>query len=165
MAYPIQKLIDDGFDVTVYFFNPNIYPQAEYLRRLQELTSYCKKMTYKFIVDDYCPDEWKNYIKGLEVEPEKGLRCNKCFEYRLEKTAQVAKELEIANFTTTLTVSPHKISKNIFFEGQKIADKYGLNFMDYDFKKQNGFLKSMELAKTNGFYRQDYCGCEYSIRS
>ena len=104
------------------------------------------------------------YIHGLENEPEKGARCNKCFEYRLDRAAQKAMESGIKYFTTTLTVSPHKVSKNVFEAGNNAAQKYGIKFLAVDFKKNNGFLKTMQLAKENDFYRQQYCGCEFSIR-
>ena len=100
----------------------------------------------------------------MQKEPEKGKRCNKCFEYRLLKSAQKAKDLGIKTFTTTLSVSPHKVSRNVFEAGQNAAQQYGLTFLEQDFKKQNGFLKTMEIAKKNDFYRQQYCGCEFSIR-
>lgn len=163
MAYPIEILKED-YNPVVFFFNPNIYPKREHDRRQNELIKYCQKMNYEYIIEDYSSESWYKKISGLEKEPEKGLRCNKCFEYRLNRTAQKAKELNIQYFTTTLTVSPHKISKNIFTEGQKIAQIYKIKFIEQDFKKNNGFLKTMQLAKENNFYRQKYCGCEFSFR-
>lgn len=163
MAYPIELLKQD-YEPIVLFFNPNIYPESEYTRRRDELVKYCEKKGYEYIIEDYNPKKWYEYIKGYEQEPEKGLRCNRCFEFRLDKTAQKAKELGIKYFTTTLTVSPHKVSKNIFAAGNTVAQKYGLAFVEYDFKKQNGFLKTMEIAKQNDFYRQQYCGCEFSLK-
>jgi len=163
MAYPIE-ILKEYYKPIVFFFNPNIYPKQEYDRRAQELINYCEKMNYEYITENCEHDNWLDFIKGLENEPEKGERCNKCFEYRLIQTAQKAKDLNINNFTTTLSVSPHKISKNIFSAGRIIAEKYELNFIEQDFKKQNGFLKTMEIAKENNFYRQQYCGCEFSIR-
>lgn len=164
MAYPIE-LLKENYEPIVFFCNPNIYPIEEYQRRLIELINYCEQKGYKYIVDEYLPDNWYKHINGYESEPEKGERCNKCFEFRLYQTAIKAKELGISNFTTTLSVSPHKISKNIFQQGEKIAKEYCLKFLAIDFKKQNGFLKTMNLAKENNFYRQQYCGCEYSIRN
>ena len=128
------------------------------------LIRYCEENNFEYIIDDYEPQKWYEYVNGLEREPEKGLRCNKCFLYRLDRTAQKAKALGVKYFTTTLTVSPHKVSKNIFEAGNIAAQNYGLNFVENDFKKQNGFLKTMEIAKKNDFYRQQYCGCEFSIR-
>lgn len=163
MAYPIE-LLKENYNPVVFFCNPNIYPEAEYIRRRDELIKYCEQQGYKYFIDDYEPEKWYAYIKGLEKEPEKGKRCNKCFEYRLLKSAQKAKDLGIKTFTTTLSVSPHKVSKNVFEAGQNAAQHYGLTFLEQDFKKQNGFLKTMEIAKKNDFYRQQYCGCEFSIR-
>lgn len=163
MAYPVE-ILKENYEPVVFFCNPNIYPEEEYLRRRDELIRYCDEIGCKYIIDDYEPEKWRAYINGLEKEPEKGKRCDKCFQYRLEKSAQKTKELGIKLFTTTLSVSPHKVSKNIFYAGESAANIYGLEFLSQDFKKQNGFLKTMEIAKKNNFYRQDYCGCEYSIR-
>ena len=163
MAYPIQKLSKNGYDVTVYYYNPNIFPIYEYERRRDELVNYCEKIGYKYIIGDYNQEDWLKYIKGLENEPEKGLRCNKCFQFRLEKTVKKALELGIKNYTTTLTVSPHKVSREVFRAADSLAE-YDVTFVREDFKKQNGFLKTMQLAKENDFYRQTYCGCEFSFR-
>lgn len=163
MAYPIQKLSQNGYDVTVYFYNPNIYPESEYIRRRDELVQYCEKSGYKYIIGDFEQEFWNEWIKGLEKEPEKGKRCNLCFKFRLENTVKKALELGIPNYTTTLTVSPHKISREIFKAAEELS-YYGINFIKEDFKKQNGFLKTMQIAKENNFYRQQYCGCLYSIR-
>ena len=123
MAYPIE-LLKENYNPVVFFCNPNIYPEEEYLRRRDELIKYCEQEEYPYIIDDYEPVKWYEYIKGLEKEPEKGLRCNKCFEYRLNRTAQKAKELNINIFTTTLTVSPHKVSKNIFAKQETKQHKF-----------------------------------------
>lgn len=164
MAYPI-KILQEHYEPIVFFYNPNIYPQTEYDRRKNELIKYCEKMNYKYIIEQYDSEAWYEYIQGFENEPEKGGRCNKCFEFRLTRTAQIAKKLKINYFTTTLSVSPHKVSQNIFVAGNNIASQYNIKFIQQDFKKQNGFLKTMELAKENNFYRQNYCGCEYSIKN
>ncbi len=167
MAYPVEmlKTLDkSGYEPVVWFYNPNIYPEMEYLRRRDELIRYCEEKGYEYSIGDYDTDRWRVYISGLENEPEKGARCNKCFEFRLDRAAQKAKESGIEFFTTTLTVSPHKVSKNVFTAGNNAAEKYGVKFLAVDFKKQNGFLKTMQLAKENNFYRQQYCGCEFSIR-
>lgn len=163
LAYPIQKLTESGYDVTVFFCNSNIAPLSEYERRRDELVKYCEKMGYKYMIDEYNPSDWLDFIKGYENEPEKGRRCNLCFRYRLEKTVKKALELGIKNFSTTLTVSPHKVSREIFKEADSLVH-YGVNFVREDFKKQDGFLKTMQLAKENVFYRQTYCGCSFSIR-
>ena len=163
MAYPME-LLKKEYEPIVFFFNPNIYPLTEHDRRRDELINYCKKMDYEYIIQEEDSSGWYKFIEGFEQEPEKGLRCNKCFEYRLAVTAQNAKDLEIDFISTTLSVSPHKVSKNIFSVGEEIQNKYGVSFLQMDFKKQNGFLKTMQIAKENDFYRQQYCGCEFSIR-
>lgn len=163
-AYPTEKLFELDFEPVVYFYNPNIYPEAEYLKRLNELKLHLDKKNIEYIEDKYETEVWDEYVKGLEQEPEKGKRCEKCFELRLQKTAQKTKELGLNTFTTTLTVSPHKNSKIIFEIANKIAKKENLNFLELNFKKENGFLKTMQIAKEENFYRQNYCGCKYSIR-
>ncbi|MBE7706175.1 MAG: epoxyqueuosine reductase QueH [Cyanobacteria bacterium SIG30] len=159
-SHPSNKLQEDGFEVIPYFYNPNIYPFEEYKRRLEELI----KIAPNTIIEENNPQVFYNYTEGLENEPEKGKRCLKCFELRLIKTAQKAKELKIKNFTTTLTVSPHKISNHIFEIGEKIAKDFDLNFLKYDFKKQDGFKITQKIATEKNLYKQLYCGCEYSIK-
>jgi len=163
-GYSIEKLVSSGFEPVLYWFNPNIYPIEEYERRFKELERYAKKLSLELIVPEQNPKEWKEFVKGLEAEKEGGARCLKCFEYRLSFAAREAKKRNIEGFTTTLTVSPHKNSKNIFTEGHKAGQKYGVKFLEFDFKKENGFLKTMEIARRENFYRQNYCGCEFSIR-
>lgn len=161
-GYPLQLLAETEFEPTVYFFNPNIYPQVEHDRRLAELIRYCGKMNYKLIIEDDNENDWYNYVKGLEKEPERGKRCQKCFEFRLMQTAKKAKELGIEKFTTTLFISPHKVRQDIINAGVLAAEKYNLTFVDTDFRKKNGFLKTMQIAKAENFYRQSYCGCVFA---
>ncbi len=163
-GYPLDLLREEGFEPVVYFFNPNIHPKQEYDRRLAELVRYCKKQNIELIIEEEPCDGWFEFVKGLESEPEKGLRCHKCFEYRLMRTAKKAKELGITQFTTTLFVSPHKVRNDIINEGQKAAMAYCVEFLDKDFRKKDGFLKTMKIAKAENFYRQTYCGCKFSIR-
>lgn len=161
-GYPLELLHETGFEPTVFYFNPNIHPKAEYDRRLEELVRYCGKKNIKLITGNDDTSGWFEYVKGLENEKERGLRCQKCFEYRLFETAKLAKALNINKFTTTLFVSPHKVRKDIIAAGQKAAEMYGLEFIDTDFRKKDGFLKTMQIAKAEGFYRQKYCGCIYA---
>ncbi len=162
-AYPIEYLRELGYNPIVYFFNPNIFPPDEFNRRLDELIRYSKKKEVELIVDKQDASGWYNAIAGLENEPERGKRCRRCFEYRLLYTVLKAKKLKISTFTTTLTVSPHKQSKVIFETADELAKQYEVNFLAIDFKKNNGFLKTMQIAKEENFYRQNYCGCEFSI--
>ena len=163
-GYPLILLKEKGFEPVVYFCNPNIYPKEEYQRRLDELMRHCKKNEIQLLIENDEPSEWLEFVKGLENEPEKGLRCKKCFEYRLNKSAQKAKELGIETFTTTLFISPHKNRNDIIEAGEKAAEKYSLTFDKTDFRKQNGFLKTMQIAKEENFYRQTYCGCKFAMR-
>lgn len=161
-GYPVKTLRERGIEPVVYFFNPNIHPEEEYQRRLNELVRYCGKYNVRLIIGENKTQEWFDCVKGLENEPERGKRCQKCFEYRLTEAAQKAKEEGIDTFTTTLFISPHKVRNDIITAGRKAAEKYSLTFDDTDFRKQNGFLKTMEIAKEENFYRQKYCGCIYA---
>ena len=163
-SYPIIKLMEDNYKPVVFFYNPNIYPKNEYEIRRNELEKYCKKLGIEYFEGDYETDLFYEKIKGLEQEPEKGSRCSVCFNLRLQKTAEFALSKGIDSFTTTLTVSPHKNSSQIFEQGRKVANSLGLNFIEYDFKKQDGFKKSREIARQNNMYAQKYCGCEFSVR-
>lgn len=162
-GYSIEKLFSLSYEPVLYWFNPNIYPLEEYERRFSELERYSKKLSLELIVPEQNPQDWLKFVKGLEREKEGGARCLKCFEYRLSAAAKAAKSRGIEKFTTTLTISPHKNSKNIFIEGNKSAKEQGLTFLEIDFKKQDGFLKTMRIAKQENFYRQKYCGCEFSM--
>ncbi len=163
-TYPIQKLKEEGYEPVVFFYNPNIFPFEEYEIRRNELKNYCKKLNIEYLEEKYENEAFLDFVKGLEKEPEKGKRCTKCFYLRLDKTAQIAVKNNIEYFTTTLTVSPHKDSNQIFEVGRIIAEKYKINFLEYNFKKQNGFKISRQIAKENNMYAQKYCGCQFSIQ-
>lgn len=154
-----ERLLLEGREVVFYFCNSNIYPQEEYLIRLENARKLAKIFNIVIEEDTYDHDLWLEHIKGLEDEPEKGKRCNKCFDYSLNRTAEIAKRLGITAFTTTLTISPHKISKQIFELGASYPA-----FMPIDFKKQNGFMRSIQLTNEYELYRQAYCGCEFSMK-
>ncbi len=163
-SYPLQKLKEDNFEVIVYFYNPNIFPSEEYEIRRVELQNYCKKLGVEFFEGDYDIKTFYQKIKGLENEPEKGKRCSVCFNLRLLKTAQFALLKGVDCFTTTLSVSPHKNSNQIFEQGRLIQNQTGVNFLEYNFKKQDGFKISRQIARMNNMYSQTYCGCEFSKR-
>lgn len=164
-SYPINKLIEDDFEPVVFFYNPNIFPFSEYETRRLELKNYCSKINIKYFEEEYEIKKFYKAIQGFENEPEKGERCSICFDLRLEKTAQFALLKNVDCFTTTLSVSPHKNSNQIFNIGNNIAKKYGLEFLEYNFKKQDGFKISRKIAKENNMYAQSYCGCEFSLKS
>ena len=161
-SYPIKKLIEDDFEPVVFFYNPNIFPLEEYNIRRVELEKYCKKIGVEYFEGKYEIKSYYETIKGFENEPEKGKRCSICFNLRLNKTAQFAISKGMKYFTTTLSVSPHKNSSQIFQEGKMIAEKYGIEFLEYNFKKQEGFKISRAIARENNMYAQSYCGCEFS---
>lgn len=152
------------YDLTLFFPNSNIYPEEEFLKRKENAEKISKIFNLKMIFDGYDHKGWLAFIKGLENEPERGRRCWKCFEFNLRKTAEKASKLGFDCFTTTLTISPHKDSKKIFEIGKKL-ETGGLKFLDIDLKKQDGFKHSVELSRKHDLYRQDYCGCEFSLRS
>ena len=163
-SYPVSFLKDAGYEVIVYFYNPNIYPDTEYQKRLEAEKTLCENFGVELIVEEYNQEEFFDYVKGFETEPEKGLRCDKCFELRLMKTASKAKELGIDNFTTSIVISPHKNFQKLSKIGEEIASKTGINFLAIDFKKKDGFLKTNKIANSLSLYRQNYCGCKFSMR-
>jgi predicted adenine nucleotide alpha hydrolase (AANH) superfamily ATPase len=158
----VYERLDPQYEVIGYFHNPNIYPEKEYEKRAQNALKAGREMGFKVIVPEYNPEEWLKAVKGLEREPEGGKRCERCFRHNLEATARKAMELSISFFTTTLTISPHKSSDTIFKIGTGLAEEYGIVFLDIDFKKKDGFKRSVELSKQMGLYRQKYCGCSFS---
>ena len=154
------------FDITVLYYNPNIEPQEEYEKRKQEQIRFIKEFKpinkLDFMDCDYDNASFERMTEGLEKEPEGGKRCHKCYELRLKKTANIAKEKGYDFFGTTLTVSPYKNSQIINEIGQKISKETNVEFLYSDFKKEDGYKKSIELSKEYNLYRQNYCGCHYS---
>lgn len=163
-GYPISYLKDMGYQVVVYFYNPNIYPEAEYQKRLEAEKTLCAHFGVELVEGEYNPNEYYDFVKGFENEPEKGLRCNKCFELRLKKTAEFAKSISIDKFTTSITISPHKNFSKLSEIGLKIAQDAGIEYLPIDFKKKDGFLKTNKLSRELNLYRQNYCGCKFALR-
>ena len=161
----IERLIEDGWTVDVFFSNSNIFPEDEYRKRLEGAKKTAEYFKTGFIVDEYNHEAWLEAVAGFEDEPEKGLRCGICFAYSLGRTAERAAEGGYDGFTTTLSVSPHKVSRVLFEKGRSAADNLQASFIEYDFKKKDGYKKSIELSKKLGLYRQQYCGCEFSFRT
>jgi hypothetical protein len=164
-SYCIEYL-SNYFEITILYYNPNIYPDSEYQRRLNELKEFLPKRTYKnkvsLVEDTYNQEEYNNSIKGLEELGEKSKRCYECYKLRMERAAKYAKEHNYDYFTTTLSISPYKISKWINEIGEELSNKYDIDYLYADFKKRNGYKRSLELSKEYNLYRQDYCGCIYS---
>lgn len=163
-TYSFEKLVSDGFAPVGFFYNPNIHPEEEYNRRLEELIKFAEFKNYPLIVQEDLPEIWFESIKGLEGEKEGGSRCERCFRLRLEKTAIYAKENNFDGFTTVLSISPHKNSAVINQIGKELSEKFGIYFLEENFKKNEGFKKSLELSKEYNLYRQSYCGCVFSHR-
>ena len=149
-------------EVTGFFYNPNIHPREEYDLRRRELEKYAEERGIPLIFSDYDVKRWADFVVGLEEEPEGGQRCRACFQMRLEKTAETATALGFEAFTTTLSISPHKNSAVINSVGAQASAKYGVSFLAEDFKKKDGFKKSVESSRRHGLRRQSYCGCVYS---
>ncbi|MFH1412509.1 MAG: epoxyqueuosine reductase QueH, partial [bacterium] len=158
----VSQLLSNEFRVSLFYYNPNIYPKEEKEKRLAEVKKISKKFKYPLIIGKYDHRAWLKAVKGHEHDLEKGERCHICYEFRLNKTAKLAKENRFGYFATTLSVSPHKLAKVINKKGEDLANEFDLKFLARDFKKQDGFKKAMEISKKFGFYRQDYCGCEFS---
>lgn len=160
----VIDFLKDYFEITVFYYNPNIEPVEEYLHRKTEQIRFLKE--YKeaevdFLDCDYDNSSFKEIAKGLEHEKEGGARCNKCFYLRMYETAKKAKDLGFAYFGTTLTVSPHKNSMIINEIGEHISGYLKISYIYGDFKKNDGYKKSIEFSKIYNLYRQDYCGCLY----
>ena len=164
-SYCIEYL-SQFFYVTVFYYNPNIYPDEEYYHRVKEQQRFIKefptKYPVKFIEGDYDKSSFYEIAKGLEKEPEKGKRCHRCYDFRLRRTAAVAKEKGFDFFSTTLTISPMKDSQVLNEIGVSIGTELGINWLYSDFKKREGYKRSTEISKEYDMYRQDYCGCVYS---
>lgn len=165
----VLEYLSEYFEITVYYYNPNIYPEEEYGRRAKEQQDLIQAMSLKnpvfFVRGEYEPKKYYEMIKGHEKDPEGGDRCAICYRMRLEEAAKVAREGGYEFFTTTLTISPHKNASKLNEIGEEVASKYGVLFLPSDFKKRNGYKRSIELSNEYGLYRQDYCGCVYSMRS
>lgn len=159
------KRVLEFFDVSVIYYNPNIYPQSEYEKRKSEQIKLLKTFDINFLDCDYNYQDFLSKVKGLENEIEGGKRCNKCFLIRLEYVAKKAKDLGFEYFGTTLTISPHKNEQIINQIGENLQNKYGVKYLFSDFKKKNGYLNSIKLSKEYNLYRQNYCGCEFSLNN
>lgn len=164
----VLECLTPHFSVTVFYFNPNIFPDAEYLRRKDEQLRLIQTASYPNPVSVLdCDCDYQTFLAsvcGLESCPEGGARCQNCFSLRLRETASAAKSRGFPLFGTTLTVSPHKDAAAINRIGEALAAEYDVRWLPGDFKKKNGYLRSAELSRIFGLYRQDYCGCEFSLR-
>ncbi len=160
----VLEYLTNYFEITVLYYNPNIFPEAEYQKRLETQKEIIGKMVpeVKLLEIGYHKEDFNNIAKGLEDEKEGGKRCPKCYYFRLEQTAKLAKENNYDYFCTTLSVSPYKDSEKLNKIGKLLSEKYQINYLYSDFKKREGYKRSTELAKKYNLYRQNYCGCKYS---
>ncbi len=161
---PTIDLKSQGWNVRGFFYGNNIHPIEEYKKRLEAIKILSDKNSVDIIIQEYDPEKWLDETKGLEHEPEGGLRCEKCFELQFEAAAREAVKLGIKILCTTLTISPHKNVNKIFEIGKAIAKKYDLEWLNIIWRKNNGFLRSTKLSREMGLYRQNYCGCFFSMR-
>ncbi len=155
----IERLINEDYEPVLFFSDSNIYPEEEFEKRYDNLLKVAAFYSLPVIKDSWDHDEWREWVKGYEAEPEHGKRCSLCFRFNLLRSARKAKELGIGHFATTLTVSRFKNSKTIFKEGEDLE-----GFLPLDFKKKDGFNRSIVLSKELDLYRQSYCGCEFSLQ-
>ncbi len=164
-SYVIEYL-SNYFYITILYYNPNIAPKEEYNKRKNEQIRLIQEINSQYPVDfldcDYDNDIYEQAIHGLENEPERGSRCHVCFNLRLEKTAKMARKGNFDYFATTLTVSPYKNCSVINEIGESLGEHYGVSYLASDFKKRNGYKRSIELSNQYHLYRQNYCGCKYS---
>lgn len=162
----VLEYLSKYFEITLYYYNPNIYPIREYMKRAAEQEKLVCEMNFLhpvlFRMGPYEPDEFFGIAKGLEKEPEGGERCFRCYELRLREAAKVALAGKYDYFTTTLTISPLKNADKLNEIGEKLAKEYRVKYLPSDFKKRDGYKRSVELSEEYGLYRQNYCGCVYS---
>ena len=158
--------LTEAFQVTCFYYNPNIEPEAEFEHRLSELVRLTDEMPLQGVPEvirgEYEHERFLELARGLEDVPEGGERCTRCYRLRLEKTAQAARDGGYDYFTTTLSVSPYKNAEKLNTIGATLAEAYGVPYLFSDFKKHDGYLRSIRLSAEYGLYRQDYCGCVYS---
>lgn len=164
----VLEYLSQYFEVTVFYYNPNIYPESEYTKRVLEQQKLISEMRFKypvtFIAGNYDSEKFYNMARGLEDVKEGGERCFKCYELRLREAAKIAKNGEYDFFTTTLSISPLKNAQKLNEIGMLLAEEYGIEYLLSDFKKKNGYKRSVELSEEYGLYRQDYCGCVFSMK-
>ncbi|EHI98852.1 protein of unknown function DUF208 [Clostridium sp. DL-VIII] len=162
----VLEYLSKYFKITIFFYNPNIYPLEEYSRRVVEQKRFISELKVEheidFIEGKYDTENFYEISKGLENEREGGTRCFKCYELRLKEAAAIAKDKGYDYFTTTLSISPHKNAQKLNEIGQKLSTEYNIKYLYSDFKKKEGYKRSIELSNEYNLYRQDYCGCVFS---
>lgn len=161
----MEAILEAGGSLTVFFYNPNIHPKKEYEIRKIENIRFAEKLGVDFIDADYDPENWFKKTKGLEAEPERGLRCDLCFDMRFDRTAQYAVANNFSVYTSSLSISRWKDFDQINQSGHRVAKAYdNLSFWDFNWRKKGGAQRMLELSKKEHFYQQEYCGCLHSLR-
>lgn len=164
----VLEYLSEYFKITIFYYNPNIYPESEYTKRILEQQKLIRDMKFRypvsFLAGKYDKEKFYEMAAGMEDLKEGGARCMKCYELRLTETARQAVAGEFDYFTTTLSISPMKNAQKLNEIGVRVGEEYGVKYLVSDFKKKNGYKRSIELSKEYGLYRQDYCGCEFSMR-
>ena len=164
----VLEYLSEYFKITVFYYNPNIYPESEYTKRIAEQQKLIRDMEFRypvsFLAGKYDKEKFYEMAAGMEDLKEGGARCTKCYELRLSEAAGQAAAGGFDYFTTTLSISPMKNAQKLNEIGLRVGEKYGVKYLVSDFKKKNGYKRSIELSKEYGLYRQDYCGCEFSMR-
>ena len=160
----VLEVLTKDFDVTLFYYNPNISPESEFIKRAEEQKKYAENLGVNVVIPEYNENDFFDAVFGLEDEPEGGARCRVCFKLRLDLTAGYAKQNGFDFFTTTLSVSPHKNAEILNSICEEVSEKYGVANLYSDFKKKNGYRRSCELSEIHGLYRQNYCGCVFSLR-
>ncbi len=163
-SVPAVKKLEIKHDLSLFFYNPNIHPEEEYLLRLSESERYIKKMGLSIIAGPYEPDVWLERAAGMESDEEGGLRCEECCRMRIDKTARKAVEMGISRIAATISTGPRKKAETINSIGRETAENHGIVFLEEDFKKKDGGRISTEACREHGIYRQQYCGCVFSFR-
>lgn len=165
----VLEYLSNYFEITVLYYNPNIFPESEYTKRIWEQQKLIDDLNVKhpisFMAGPYDKEKFYEMARGLEEVKEGGIRCFGCYELRLRETARIASQAGFDYFTTTLSISPLKNAEKLNEIGVKLAEEYGVSYLLSDFKKKNGYKRSIELSKQYGLYRQDYCGCEFSKKT
>ena len=163
----VLEYLSNYFETTIFYYNPNIYPESEYTKRILEQQTLIAKMKTRhpvtFMAGNYDKERFYEMARGMEHLKEGGERCFRCYELRLRESAEVAKKCGLDYFTTTLSISPLKNAAKLNEIGLRLSKEYGVEYLPSDFKKKNGYKRSIELSKEYGLYRQDYCGCEFSV--
>lgn len=165
----VLEYLSRYFEITVFYYNPNIYPPEEFGKRVEEQKRLIAQLPAEhpisFLDGPYEPERFYEMARGLEQVPEGGARCFKCYRLRLTETAEMARAGKYDYFTTTLSISPLKNAEKLNEIGGQLAKDYGVDYLYSDFKKRNGYKRSTELSREYGLYRQDYCGCEFSAKA